>query len=1042
MDAAAKEQMAKVAAGIEEKDAAQAAAKAIAEAIKSAGAYADLCKELTAAASDKKTPAARSAAMYVVEAVCKENGSRGEPFMVGLYPTVLEALGDKQKEVRSAGKSAVKAFKKLTSKRKGCCAAVMPMLLEAMGSSKWQTKEAALSQLAAFSESSPAQVSHALPELVPIICDLMYDTKEDVAKAAKDAMEKAMNTTGNKDLEPLLPELFEALKEPTKVPETIHVLASTTFVQTVTRGALALVSPLLLRGYNERKATIKRQCSVITSNMSKLVEEPEEAAPFLPHLMPAVEKASQEVADPEARGVCEKAFEQLKRIDEAAKAAKPRATDPVSIKGFLTEKFGAFDDTVVTYVSVCCAALVQSKEWDPAVWEKHTEPYMKLVMDSQPVKDYAKPFAEKMEEEAAVPEEEEDEDAAELLCDCKFTLAYGSKILLHNTNLKLRRGLKYGLLGGNDSGKTTLMRAIANEQVEGFPDSTQVKCVFVEADILGELSHLSCVDYILEYPGIKEIGATRESVMGRLSDVGFIEGEGVACMLNMVGTLSGGWRMKLALARAMLQNADVLLMDEPTNHLDVLNVKWVTDYLCGLANVTCVMVSHDTKFLDTVCSNILRIQDLKLKAHKGNLSSYVEKYPDAMSFFSFKATKSKMSFPQPGFLEGVKSKGKPLMKMANCEFTYPGNQKPTIINITCMVSLASRVACVGQNGAGKSTMIKILTGELVPQVGEVWNHPNARIAYVAQHAFHHIENHLTKTPNEYIQWRYQYGDDREGLAKDSMIVTEEEKKLKQQPFLVDVTDSDGNVVRIKKQIEELYGGRRSVKKGYEYECKFLNTGPEGNQYVPGDKLIKLGWEKDMKLVDEKIAARDRMASRPLTKANVEQHLADVGLEAEYATHTRISALSGGQKVKVVLAAAMWNQPHIVILDEPTNYLDRDALGALAGAIEEFEGGVVMITHNDEFCRQLCPERWVLERGPDNIGRMSTEGDAEWMTNILKGDVNFKDAATEDRVDAMGNVIKGKQRKKKLSKREAKKKQKEREAKIAAGLEVTSSDEDM
>ena len=108
-----------------------------------------------------------------------------------------------------------------------------------------------------------------------------------------------------------------------------------------------------------------------------------------------------------------------------------------------------------------------------------------------------------------------------------------------------------------------------------------------------------------------------------------------------------------------------------------------------------------------MCSNILRIQDLKLKAHKGNLSSYVEKHPDAMSFFSFKASKSKMSFPQPGFLEGVKSKGKPLMKMANCEFTYPGNQKPTIVNITCMVSLASRVACVGQNGAGKSTMIKV-----------------------------------------------------------------------------------------------------------------------------------------------------------------------------------------------------------------------------------------------------------------------------------------------------------------------------------------------
>merc|ERR1712021_211017 len=101
-------------------------------------------------------------------------------------------------------------------------------------------------------------------------------------------------------------------------------------------------------------------------------------------------------------------------------------------------------------------------------------------------------------------------------------------------------------------------------------------------------------------------------------------------------------------------------------------------------------------------------------------------------------------------------------------------------------------------------------------------------------------------------------------------------------------------------------------------------------------------------------------SRPLTEKNVEEHINNVGLEPEYSTHSRISSLSGGQKVKVVLAAAMWDQPHILILDEPTNYLDRDSLGALADAIDHYEGGIIMITHNDAFCSQLCPERWVHE----------------------------------------------------------------------------------
>lgn len=149
-----------------------------------------------------------------------------------------------------------------------------------------------------------------------------------------------------------------------------------------------------------------------------------------------------------------------------------------------------------------------------------------------------------------------------------------------------------------------------------------------------------------------------------------------------------------------------------------------------------------------------------------------------------------------------------------------------------------------------------------------------------------------------------------------------------------------------------------------------------------------------------------MYVRALTQANVEKHLEDVGLDKEYGSHFRINALSGGQKVKVVIGAAMWNQPHIVILDEPTNYLDRDSLGALAKAIAEYQGGVVIITHNDEFCRAICPERWVIEKMGDGIGRINVEGDPEWMTSVMdkKADmVEFKQA--EEVVDAAGNVTK-------------------------------------
>ena len=372
------------------------------------------------------------------------------------------------------------------------------------------------------------------------------------------------------------------------------------------------------------------------------------------------------------------------------------------------------------------------------------------------------------------------------------------------------------------------------------------------------------------------------------------------------------------------------------------------------------MVSHDSGFLNDCCTDILQIERLKLKHYRGNLDRFLELNPDAKSFFCLKESKLSFKFPQPGPIEGVKSRSKALMKMVHCNFTYPGNTTPTLFDITVQVSMASRVGCVGENGAGKSTMIKLLTGELVPQTGECWKHPNARVAYVAQHAFHHIESHLDQTPNEYIRWRYANGEDKESLVKVSMVLTEEEKVLQKEAFEIIWKDDDGKMQKANKIVLELVGSRRENKqKEYEYEVKFRD-GSEG--YLTLKTLEKRGWGKQAKAIDARIAQRSGLYIRTLSSANVEKHLQDCGLEPEFATHYRMGALSGGQKVKVVLAAAMWNQPHILILDEPTNYLDRESLGALANAISAFEGGVVIISHNNEFVSTLCPEEWVMDAG--------------------------------------------------------------------------------
>ena len=905
---------------------------------------------------------------------------------------------------------------------------------------KWQIREMSLKCLATFNKTAPKQLGNTLPELVPEITACMWDTKKQIKKASEEAMKAALDVIGNKDIEHMTGKILTAITKPKEVPEIMHVMAGVTFVQSVESPALAMVVPLLLRGLREKATATKRQSAVIINNMSKLVDDPLDAAPFLPLLLPALEQNAESIADPEAREVTQRAVDQLKRLkglaDKAVSVRGDVSKLEAEIKTAVGGELTAGQEKVAKHAAVIATTLMDLHFMEDVQWEKNLKAQMKSLVDESKAAEIIESVRVKAEEMMVIVEEDDDDDDAEELCNCQFTLAYGTKILLHNTKMKLKRGRNYGLLGKNDSGKTTLMRSIANNQVEGFPDTSQVRTVFVEADIQGEQSHLSCVDYVMADEKIQALNIDKEEVTRVLATVGFTP-EGKAKPFHAVSTLSGGWRMKLALARAMLQKADILLLDEPTNHLDVINVAWVKSYLNSLKDVTSIIVSHDVGLLNDCCTEIIQIENLKLYQYKGNLDEFVKIKPAARAYFSFTESKLKFKFPQPGPIEGIKSKGKALMKMSKCTFTYPVNTKPTLFDISVQVSLSSRVACVGENGAGKSTMIKLLVGEIEPQEGEVWKHPNARIAYVAQHAFHHIESHLDKTPNEYIRWRYaNNGEDKESLVKVTMQFTDEELKLQRTPFELQFTDPEsGKITKVKKVVAELVGGRKTNKaKEYEYEVKYAGSTVDSGEYLPAKTLKKMGWDKAMKAVDLRIAQRSGLYVRPLSSKNVEQHLEDCGLEREFGTHYRMSALSGGQKVKVVLAASMWNQPHILILDEPTNYLDRESLGALAGAIESYDGGVVMITHNNEFCSKLCPETWVMD-----AGHLETKGDAEWM---LKQDTKIEqNQAITEVTDAAGNVTKLKQQKKKLSKKEEKQLIKKLKAKIKNGEPLESDEEE-
>merc|ERR1712151_1017006 len=211
--------------------------------------------------------------------------------------------------------------------------------------------------------------------------------------------------------------------------------------------------------------------------------------------------------------------------------------------------------------------------------------------------------------------------------------------------------------------------------------------------------------------------------------------------------------------------------------------------------------------------------------------------------------------------------------------------------------------------------------------------------------------------------------------------------------------------------------RRNGKKEHVYEVKWAGMSIDFLTWVGRGLLIEMGYKTNVQREDEKQAAMAGLQNKQLTTPGVEKHLADYGVTAEFATHNNLRALSAGQKVKVVLGAAMWQNPHVLVIDEPTNYLDRDALGALTEAIENWLGGVVVISHNLAFCDQVATEKWIMD-----AGHLRAEG-GEYV------DVKLEDKQGDDTItDASGNVIDVK-RSKKMDPKDMKKAIKDLEKKL-------------
>ncbi|TFK23663.1 mRNA export factor elf1 [Coprinopsis marcescibilis] len=923
-------------------------------------------------ATNKKSGYERESAGIAFQSLATILGAPAVPLLLPSLPILYELLMDKGDVVRAAASAAIKAILKL------CPPEAVPFVFRQLetilDSAKWRGKVGVLDGLKSFVSSARDVVATELSTVLPHVEKALHDTKAEVSSAATKCATSLCTTLANPDLTPHIPALVKCMSEPTTVPACIKALSNTTFVAEVKAPALAVLVPLLLRGLNDRSMEVQRRTVIIIDNFVKLVRDPRVAATYLSSLVDGVEKIAVGASFPEVRAFGQAAYDTLLKSGASASGPPPEHRDVeteikdvlVALHTLLPEDLSvpstkspnappqakySLLETSLRFVASIVADLVYKREFaDSDAWKRSIGVYMSLWIE----KPQAEAFAESVRAHFHAIDktkhqvvESESSEEGELLCDTLFSLAYGALLLLSHTKLRLFRGRRYGILGTNGSGKSTLMRQLRDSKVENFPPPEQIKCVMVEHSLQGENTSLNVIDFIAADEKLAHVA--RSEIQRQLADVGFDDER----QNELVGGLSGGWKMKLELARAMLYKADLLLLDEPTNQLDASSVKWLQQWLHDQKNVTCLIISHDSGFLDNVTTDIIHYEQKKLAYYRGNLSKFVEEHPEAKSYYTLAATTVKFSFPPPGSLMGVRSSTRAILKLSNCTFTYPGRDKPSLYNVSCALSLSSRVGVVGPNGAGKSTMIKLITGETVPQEGTVYKHPALRVGYVSQHATHHIERHLEKTPIQYIQWRFQDGYDRELLEKVTRVLTDEEKRILDQEWV----GKDGSKRKL-----ELILGRQKLKKSLQYEIKWRGLDHKYNTWVPREELIKKGYTKPIQQFDDLESSREGAGSRETNLQAVRKHLEDIGLDGDIAQYNEISGLSGGQKIKLVIAACLWNNPQICVLDEPSNFLDREALGGLAVAIKNWSGAVVIISHNHEFVSSLCPEIWNVDNG--------------------------------------------------------------------------------
>ena len=438
--------------------------------------------------------ATANSALTLCKDLCEGVDQWIEPYVIGMLPSILDNLA--VPKTADAAKAAGDAI--LHKMCPHSMKMVKELLYESMGAMKWQTKKGALVLLGALAHHHPKVVSVNLPAMILKLIEMSSDVKKEVKDQTRAAFTELCGTITNVDIIPIIPRVIAAYMDPVKLTENaLDALVGTTFINDVDLPTLGLLVPVLTKGMRERKVAIKRRSALVIGNMCKLVNDPRTASQFYPILKPVLERGIEEIAVEEVRKVCQDSLNTLHRVAAEAKILSDSVftlDDCVnSITGAL-QKVGDVEvekfSFMISHIAKMCHALVIADNRQEVEWNLCLLPYLRAIVSESDAQTAASEViaaaTAALSAEKADPEEEEED-----LCNATFSLAYGTRVLLHQTPFKVKIGRKYGLVGPNGAGKSTLMKAIAGGNLAGFPE--HLITVYVECEIIGENADMNVI---------------------------------------------------------------------------------------------------------------------------------------------------------------------------------------------------------------------------------------------------------------------------------------------------------------------------------------------------------------------------------------------------------------------------------------------------------------------------------------------------------------------------------------------------------------------